>query len=81
MRKLLVTLLVLAFAACLPTTTNAQPRKRFARQRAQPTRYYRPARRPLLMQSGSRQNGSIFSNLMEIERRKNAWLRRTFLGR
>ena len=23
----------------------------------------------------------VFSNLMDLERRKNAWLRRTFLGR
>ena len=26
-------------------------------------------------------NGGFFSNLMELERRKNAWLRATFLGR
>lgn len=24
---------------------------------------------------------NVFQNLMELERRKNAWLRRTFLGR
>ena len=28
-----------------------------------------------------RSNGGFFSNLMELERRKNAWLRATFLGR
>lgn len=28
----------------------------------------------------SRQGG-VLSNLMELERRKNAWLKRTFLGR
>ncbi|TWT81970.1 hypothetical protein CA13_34250 [Planctomycetes bacterium CA13] len=26
------------------------------------------------------QRGGLFSELMELERRKNAWLRRTFLG-
>lgn len=28
----------------------------------------------------SRNSGGFFSNLMELERRKNAWLKRTFLG-
>lgn len=28
-----------------------------------------------------RQDSNVFENLMEMERRKNAWLRRTFLGR
>lgn len=27
-----------------------------------------------------RSSGGFFSNLMELERRKNAWLKRTFLG-
>lgn len=27
-----------------------------------------------------RNSGGFFSNLMELERRKNAWLKRTFLG-
>ena len=27
-----------------------------------------------------KQSGGIFSELMELERRKNAWLKRTFLG-
>ncbi|MEZ6125294.1 MAG: hypothetical protein R3C49_19265 [Planctomycetaceae bacterium] len=31
--------------------------------------------------AGNRSNGGFFSNLMELERRKNAWLRATFLGR
>ncbi len=26
-------------------------------------------------------NGGFFQNMMELERRKNAWLRATFLGR
>lgn len=26
-------------------------------------------------------NGGFFQNVMELERRKNAWLRATFLGR
>jgi len=27
------------------------------------------------------QRGGVFSRMMELERRKNAWLRETFLGR
>ncbi len=34
--------------------------------------YYRPARRA---------NKSVLGELVELERRKNAWLKRTFLGR
>ncbi len=29
----------------------------------------------------NRRSGNFFSDLMELERRKNAWLMRTFLGR
>ena len=29
----------------------------------------------------ARNGGGFFANLMELERRKNAWLRATFLGR
>jgi hypothetical protein len=35
-------------------------------------RYYSAPRR--------KQSGGVFSELMELERRKNAWLKRTFLG-
>ncbi len=31
--------------------------------------------------SQSRSSRSVFGQLMDLERRKNAWLRRTFLGR
>ena len=39
---------------------------------AQQQSYYRPS---------SRQSPSVIGRLVELERRKNAWLRRTFLGR
>jgi hypothetical protein len=38
----------------------------------QPVRYYRPQQQP-------QQRQGFFGRLMQVERRKNAWLRRTFL--
>lgn len=32
------------------------------------------------VRSSSRSTKGLFSNLMELERKKNAWLKRTFLG-
>lgn len=46
---------------------------------AQPTQV-QPRSLPAVSQSG-RNSGGFFSNLMELERRKNAWLRRNFLNR
>jgi len=44
----------------------------------QPTHAAHPARS---VSNSQRNSGGIFSNMMELERRKNAWLKRTFLGR
>ncbi len=41
---------------------------------SQPTTTYRSAR-------PTRNSNGVAGNLIELERRKNAWLRRTFLGR
>ncbi len=40
---------------------------------------HQPAR--VRYRSRSTQNQSVFSKLMEMERKKNAWLKRTFLGK
>ncbi|TVP99766.1 MAG: hypothetical protein EA381_08615 [Planctomycetaceae bacterium] len=44
----------------------------------QPTQTARPARS---VSNSQRNSGGVFSNMMELERRKNTWLKRTFLGR
>ena len=76
MRKLLVLSMALAFAFCLPTPSNAEPGRwrRFRR----PMRIYRPVR---TFNNGTGPLRQAFGNLMEMERRKNAWLASTFLGR
>ena len=45
-------------------------------QQAQATTYRQPVRRV-----SSRRSSGFFGRMMELERRKNAWLRRTFLNR
>lgn len=72
MRKFLVLLMALAFTVCLPTQSNAEP----GRWR----RVYRPrVYRPVRTQPGPLRQA--FSNLMELERKKNAWIASTFFGR
>ena len=44
----------------------------------QPTYQQRPVRRTVRRSSNRR---GVFGRMMELERRKNAWLRRTFLNR
>jgi hypothetical protein len=47
----------------------------------EPAQYDAPAVNPRYHSAPRRkQSGGIFSELMELERRKNAWLKRTFLG-
>jgi len=43
---------------------------------AAPVKYHRHYSAP-----SQRSSGGVFSELIELERRKNAWLKRTFLGR
>lgn len=51
----------------------------FAADHAEAGRRNRGSRRATI---GQRSGGNgFFANLMEVERRKNAWLRATFLGR
>ncbi|MFK7822067.1 MAG: hypothetical protein AB8G99_25440 [Planctomycetaceae bacterium] len=75
MRKLLILMMAVAFAFCVPTQSKAEP----GRWR----RVYRPTRsfayRPVRTQPGPLRQ--MFGNLMELEKRKNAWLASTFLGR
>lgn len=75
MRKLLMTLMAVGFAISLPTIAEGAPGRRKCRTCGQnQARYYRPA--------FQRSNGpGIFSNLMEMERRKNQWLANTFFRR
>ncbi len=70
MRRFLVTAVALTIAFSVAASSEAEAGKR--RYRAN------RSSRPLFQQ---RSGGNMFSNLMEIERRKNAWLRATFLGR
>lgn len=77
MRKLLVVLMAVAFTACLSSDAEAQSRQRRVRRAYRPqARYYRP-----VFQSRQVQGRGFFGNLMELERRKNAWLAQTFLRR
>ncbi|TWU36584.1 hypothetical protein Q31b_48650 [Novipirellula aureliae] len=43
-----------------------------------PTQY--PVQQPVQMNPQPASSGGFFGELMELERRKNAWLKRTFLG-
>lgn len=63
-------------AAVILSTTAEAPHA--VHPAAQPTHAARPTRSA---SNGQRNSGGVFSNLMDLERRKNAWLKRTFLGR
>lgn len=75
MRKLLITTMAVGFALCIPTQSNAEPGK------------WRRGNRPRVFRTAPRYNNGpgplrqMFSNLMELERKKNAWFASTFLGR
>ena len=65
MRKSIVAMaLIVAFSMSAASEAEAGKRNRGSR------RAY----------SSQRSSGGFFSNLMELERRKNAWLRSTFFG-
>ncbi len=73
MRRLLTTAVVLTIAFSLAPSSEAEAGRRGMRANR--------SSRPLFQRFQQRSNGNMFSNLMELERRKNAWLRSTFLGR
>jgi hypothetical protein len=68
MRKTVITALALTMALSVALVNDAEA----ARGRAK-------GQRGGVFQRSN--GGGFFSNLMEIERRKNAWLRATFFGR
>ena len=83
MRKLIV---AVAAAGMISFASSADAQEPVAQQATpmaapapvvQGTPMYRNSR---TVRSSSRRGG-FFSNLMDLERRKNAWLKRTFLGR
>lgn len=77
MRRLFIVMMALAFAFSMPTTSKAEP-GRWRRAAYRPVRYYQPVRTYRAQPGPVR---TMFSNLMELERRKNAWLAATFFGR
>lgn len=81
MRRLLIVMMALAFALSMPSTSNAEPGRwrRGCRQPvySQPV-YYQPAYQGYQRTGPVRQ---MFHGLMDMERRKNAWLMSTFFGR
>lgn len=78
MRRLLIVMMALAFALSTPSTSTAEP----GRWR----RGYRVQQQPIYYQSSQSAYRrapvrNMFQGLMDIERRKNAWLMQTFFGR
>ncbi|HLQ45863.1 MAG TPA: hypothetical protein VK137_14085 [Planctomycetaceae bacterium] len=68
MRKVILGLIVLVGVASMSESANARDRQSRRRQPRQQS--YQQYDRP-----------SFFGGLIEMERRKNAWLRQTFFGR
>ena len=69
MKRFLTTAIALTIALSLAATEAEAGRRRVRANRSS---------RPMFQQ---RSRGNFFSNMMDLERRKNAWLRSTFLGR
>lgn len=80
MRRFLIVMLALAFVGVLNSNAEAGRRGRvFAQRRA---RAFRPMQRGVFQNRWMvRSRPSVFDGLMNFERRKNAWLRSTFLRR
>ena len=68
MRRNVITTLALLAAFAIASVGEAEAGRRRVRNN----------RRPRITQ---RSSGNMFSGIMDLERRKNAWLRATFLGR
>ncbi len=91
MRKLAMALVAFTAALATQSSVNAAERQflifvwddgRTAQYQTyqEPAPQYGQATQPTYHYE-QRQGGNVFEQLMEMERRKNAWLRRTFLGR
>lgn len=72
MRRIIITTLALTFAFTAFGDTEAEAARRRFRNRG--------TRRIQIFQR-QESSGNLLSNLMDLERRKNAWLRSTFMGR